>query len=291
MLETSILDEEPIKIIRDLPPGFSNTLAKEIAQATSLQWLHQVFKIYTNPPPSMVPLFNKSGDASQILIEECNAVPTSEMQKLPIMHSFLNRSGLSLLLVRLIKLAPGARVIEHLDYCDLYGPEKVRLHIPIVTAPDCRAFFQGRAVHLSPDALWMFRPNSAVHAYLNGSVTRIHLIIDAYVDDTLKQEIENGYVPQECIEFLPKPPSGTYEQLLSTAENLVRENQHDNAEELLLRTLFHYDQPSGSTLDLIIFLYKKCAMPEKVHEWQYRKEELLRQTNFKTLTDVNLVSS
>ena len=278
-----MLDEEPIKIIRDLPPGFSNTLAKEIEQASSLQWLHQVFKVYTTPPPSMVPLYNKSGDASQILIEECEAVPTSEMKKLPIMHSFLNRSGLSLLLVRLIKLAPGARVIEHLDYCDLYGPEKVRLHLPIVTTPDCRAFFKGRAVHLAPDALWMFRPNSAVHAYLNGGVTRIHLIIDAYVDDALNHEIKNGYVPQESVEVLSKPLSGTYEKLLSTAETLVRDNQHDNAEELLLRTIFKYDQPSGLTLDLIIRLYEKCAIPEKVHEWKDRKEQLLRQPNVEAL--------
>lgn len=285
-----MLNEEPIKIIRALPPSFSNVLAREIAQATSLQWLHQVFKIYTNPPPSMVPLFNKSGDASQILIEECNAVPTSEMKKLPIMHSFLNQSGLSLLLVRLIKLAPGARVIEHLDYCDLCGPDKVRLHIPIVTAPDCRAFFPGRAVHLRPDAIWMFRPNTSIHAYLNGSITRLHLILDAYVDDKLSQEIENGYVPQECIEFLPKPPSGTYEELLRTAKNLVCENQYDNAEELLLRTLFKYDQPSGFTLDLIIGLYEKCAIPEKVQEWKARKEELLRQPNARAFKDVNLVS-
>ena len=286
-----MLDEEPIKIIRDLSPGFSNVLANEIAQATSLQWLHQVFKIYTMPPPSMVPLFNKSGDASQILIEECNAVPTSEMEKLPIMHSFLNRSGLSLLLVRLIKLAPGARVIEHLDYCDLYGPEKVRLHIPIVTAPDCRAFFQGRAVHLKPDAIWMFRPNSSVHAYLNGNITRLHLIIDAYVDDKLNQEIKNGYVPQECIEFLPKAPSDTYEKLLSTAEDLVYEHQNDRAEELLLRTLFQYEQPSGFTLDLIIRLYERCTMPEKIQEWKDKKEELLRQPNVEALKGVNVVSS
>lgn len=286
-----MLDEEPIKIIRDLSPGFSNTLAKEIAQATSLQWLHQAFKVYTTPPPSMIPLFNKSGDASQILIEECNAVPTPEIKKLPIMHSFLNRSGLSLLLVRLIKLAPGARVIEHLDYCDLYGPEKVRLHIPIVTNPDCRAFFQGRAVHLSPDAIWMFRPNSAVHAYLNGSVTRLHLIIDAYVDDELSREIENGYVPRESVEFLPKPPSNTYDQLLSTAENLVRENQNASAEELLLRTIFQYDQPSGFTLDLIIRLYEKCAVPEKVQEWKDKKEQLLRQPKVEALKGVNFVVS
>ncbi|MEM9214565.1 MAG: aspartyl/asparaginyl beta-hydroxylase domain-containing protein [Cyanobacteria bacterium P01_F01_bin.150] len=276
-------DKEPITIIRDLPPGFSKTLAQEISQATSLQWLNQVFKIYTNPPPSMIPLFNKSGDASQILIEECNAVPTSEMKKLPIMHSFLNRSGLSLLLVRLIKLAPGARVIEHLDYCDLYGPEKVRLHIPIVTTPDCRAFFQGRAVHLSPDAIWMFRPNTSVHAYLNGSITRLHLIIDAYVDDELRHEIENGYLPQKNVELLPKASSITYEKLLNTAEYLVTENQHELAEELLLRTIFKYDQPSGFTLDLIIRLYKKCGVPEKIEEWKARKAQLLRQPKVNAL--------
>lgn len=179
--------------------------------------------------------------------------------------------------VRLNKLAPGTCFWEHRDYSELSDQKKVRLHLPISTSPDSYMVFEDTSVHLKPDTLWLLRPDSDVHGFLNGSSVRIHLILDAYLNNELSNEIDQVYFPEESVTLLSKATPDIYNELLSFAAKLVDENREQDAEELLLKTFLKYNQPLGFSYDLIISFYEKYSRGKKVQEWISRKYRFLHQ--------------
>ncbi|NEO37035.1 MAG: aspartyl/asparaginyl beta-hydroxylase domain-containing protein [Moorea sp. SIOASIH] len=268
---------ETIGIIRDLPTGFSHDAAKEIEQATSLPWQENSYREYTSQGYEVCSLFSKSGDSTDTIIDDCSPKPTPELDKLPTIRSFLEHCNLSLMWVRLNKLAPGACFWEHRDYSELSEKQKVRLHVPISTSPDSYMVFQDTSVHLKPDTLWLLRPDSDVHGFINGSSVRIHLIIDAYLNNELSNEIDQVYLPEESLTLLPEPTPETYNKQLSLAARLVDDNREQDAEELLLKTFLQYNQPLGFSYDLVVSLYEKYSRGKKVQEWITRKYRFLHQ--------------
>ncbi|MEL7035839.1 MAG: aspartyl/asparaginyl beta-hydroxylase domain-containing protein [Cyanobacteria bacterium J06592_8] len=266
-----------IGILRDLPTGFSHDAAKEIEQATSLPWQENSYREYTSQGYEVFSLCSKSGDSTHTIIEDCSPKPTPELDQLPTIRSFLEHCNLSLMWVRLNKLAPGTCFWEHRDYSELSQKQKVRLHVPISTSPDSYMVFQDKAVHLKLDALWLLRPDSDVHGFINGSSVRIHLIIDAYLNNELSHQIEQVYLPEESVTPLPDPTPEIYEKRLSLAARLMDENREQDAEELLLKTFLQYNQPVGFSYNLVVSLYEKYSRGEKVQEWMSRKSRFLHQ--------------
>ncbi|AOY78792.1 MULTISPECIES: aspartyl/asparaginyl beta-hydroxylase domain-containing protein [Moorena] len=266
-----------IGILRDLPTGFSHDAAKEIEQATSLPWQENSYREYTSQGYEVLSLFSKTGDSTDTIIEDCSPKATLELDKLPTIRSFLEHCNLSLMWVRLNKLAPGTCFWEHRDYSELSEKQKVRLHVPISTSPDSYMVFQDTSVHLKPDTLWLLRPDSDVHGFINGQSVRIHLIIDAYLNNELSNEIDQVYLLEESVTILPEPTPDIYNKLLSLAARLVDENREHDAEEMLLTTFLQYNQPLGFSYDLVVSLYEKSSRLEKVQEWISRKYRFLHQ--------------
>lgn len=266
-----------IGILWDLPTGFSHDVAKEIEEVTSLPWQENSYREYTSQGYEVFSLCSKSGDPIDTTIEDCSPKPTPELDKLPTIRSFLEHCNLSLMWVRLNKLAPGTCFWEHRDYSELSEKQKVRLHVPISTSPDSYMVFQDTAVHLKPDTVWLLQPDSNLHGFLNGHSVRIHLIIDAYLNNELSKEIDRVYLPEESVTLLPEPTPYIYKKLLSIAARLVDEDREQYAEELLLKTFLQYNQPLGFSYDLVISLYEKYSMDEKVQEWISKKHRFLHQ--------------
>ncbi|MEO1373383.1 MAG: aspartyl/asparaginyl beta-hydroxylase domain-containing protein [Cyanobacteria bacterium J06635_10] len=272
-----------IGILGDLPTGFSYDAAKEIEEATSVPWQENSYSEYTSKGYEAFSLFSKSGDSTDTIIDDCSPKPTPELDKLPTIRSFLEHCNLSLMWVRLNKLAPGTCFWEHRDYSELSQNEKVRLHVPISTSPDSYMIFQDTSVHMKPDAMWLLRPDYDAHGFINGHCERIHLIIDAYLNNELSNQIDRVYLPEESLTLLPEATPDIYDQLLSLAAKLVDENREQDAEELLLKTFLQYNQPLGFSYDLVISLYKKYSRSEKVQEWMSRKYRFLYQEELKNV--------
>ncbi|NEP91428.1 MAG: aspartyl/asparaginyl beta-hydroxylase domain-containing protein [Okeania sp. SIO2C2] len=272
-----------IGIIRDLPTGFSHDVAKEIEQLTSLPWQKNSYPDYGNHGYEVVSLYSKSGDSSDIIIEDCHPKPTPELDQLPTIRSFVERYNLSLMWVRLNKFTPDACFWEHRDYSELSEKQKIRLHVPISTSTNSYMVFQDTAVHLKPDTVWLLRPDSDIHGFMNGHSVRIHLIIDIYLNNELSNQIEQVYLPEESLTLLPEATPEIYKKLLSLATKLVDENREKDAEELLLKTFFQYNQPLGFSYDLVISLYKKYSRGEKVQEWISRKYRMMQKEELQNI--------
>lgn len=71
-----------IGILRNLPNGFSSKAAKEIEKATTLPWQENSYREYTSQGYEAVSLFNKGGDSSHTIIEDCKPIPTPELMTL-----------------------------------------------------------------------------------------------------------------------------------------------------------------------------------------------------------------
>lgn len=276
-----------ISILCDMPAGFSARAAQEIDQATALPWQRNSYSDYVSSGGyEVLSLFSRDGDSTNTIIEDCTPIPTPDLTKLPTIRDFLETCDFPLMWVRLNKLAPGACFWEHRDYSELNAERKVRLHVPICTTQDSYLITGNRAIHLKPDTLWNLQPDHQVHGFINGCATRIHLIIDCYIDDELRGRVDSSYLPDESSTPLPRPPAETYDELLDSAVALVNENQATGAEELLLKTFLQYTQPEGFSFDLIVRLYERLSMKTKTQEWLEKRYRFLQQEKLQNVKRV-----
>lgn len=96
---------------------------------------------------------------------------------LKFLIDFLAENKLDPRRARVTKLSPGQSSVWHRDAPDNYP--LVRLHIPIVTNPECRFETEAGCVHLPADGSSYFLPVNRMHRVVNdGSTERYHIIVD-----------------------------------------------------------------------------------------------------------------
>jgi len=80
----------------------------------------------------------------------------------------------------LIKLPAGKSIAPHVDaasHFKLYH----RIHIPIVTNPQCLFTVGGETIHMKKGELWEINNDGKMHSVRNGGAEdRVHLLIDVY---------------------------------------------------------------------------------------------------------------
>ncbi|HEX3150472.1 MAG TPA: aspartyl/asparaginyl beta-hydroxylase domain-containing protein [Gemmataceae bacterium] len=98
----------------------------------------------------------------------------------------------SLRAVRLMKLSPGSRIKEHTDLDLDIDSGMVRLHIPVVTNSDVDFRLNGSRVVLAEGECWYLRLSDPHSVANNGTSDRVHLVIDADVNDWLRDKLEHA---------------------------------------------------------------------------------------------------
>ncbi|GAC1623814.1 MAG: hypothetical protein NVS9B10_09100 [Nevskia sp.] len=103
--------------------------------------------------------------------------PAAALARCPYIRQVLEHFGVVWSRSRLMRLAPGATVPEHSDI-NYHWFSRVRIHIPVVTAPGVRFHGGAEAVHMAAGEAWVF-DNWRRHSVVNASeVTRVHLVAD-----------------------------------------------------------------------------------------------------------------
>lgn len=100
--------------------------------------------------------------------------------------------------VRLLRLGPGAVIREHRDY-DL-GPDQgeVRLHVPVRTHAAVDFRLRNRRVDMAEGEAWYLDLSQPHRVANRGERDRIHLVLDAVLDDWLRELIS--------VDAPPPPP-------------------------------------------------------------------------------------
>jgi hypothetical protein len=110
--------------------------------------------------------------------------------------------------VRLLSLAPGSFIREHSDHALGYEDGEIRIHIPIRTNPGVEFYVCGERLLLEEGECYYVNVNLPHRVNNRGAAARVHLVIDAEVNDWVRELFERclnggGTIPRSAL-----PPGG-----------------------------------------------------------------------------------
>lgn len=123
-------------------------------------------------------------------------IDTPALAAAPAIRAVLDQFRCPLRSVRLMRLTPGSTIKEHSDPDLRAEAGDARLHVPITTDPAVEFLLNRTPVTMLPGTLWYLRlsdPHSAVN---RSDRDRVHLVIDATVNDWLRELLDAGVAQQ-----------------------------------------------------------------------------------------------
>lgn len=158
-----------VKLPRQFDAG---RLAAEVAALPASAWIPHPGRI---PGNDAVPLITPGGAITNAFTGAM--APTEHLRACPYMLEIMADLGGVWGRSRLMGLAPGADVPEHVDV-GYYWRTHLRIHIPVVTTPRVEFTCDGQTVHMAAGECWAF-DSFRRHTVRNGGTEkRIHLVID-----------------------------------------------------------------------------------------------------------------
>nr|WP_294937536.1 aspartyl/asparaginyl beta-hydroxylase domain-containing protein [uncultured Flavobacterium sp.] len=123
--------------------------------------------------------------------------------------------------VRLLRLAVGAEIKPHKDYCLGYEDGCFRIHIPIITNEEVEFILDNERLRMNEGECWYIDANFTHSVANRGNHDRIHLVIDGvrneWTDDLFFKEANLN-------QFVKPVPEMSAEQKRQIMEELKRMN-------------------------------------------------------------------
>jgi hypothetical protein len=165
-------------------------LQEEVFFPATNSWQLHYQKLHYEGEWSAIPLRSVNGKSDSIIIspfENDVYKDTSFLQDCPYLQSVLKTFKCPLQAVRLLKLNAGAIIKEHRDAELNFEKGAIRLHIPVITHDEVEFYLENERIHLKEGECWYMNFN-LLHSINNKSnINRIHLVIDALVNDWVKE--------------------------------------------------------------------------------------------------------
>ena len=147
-------------------------LATEVDRLDASDWLAHPSGLVGN---TAIPLVAINGEPKDGF--DGPMAPTEALKRSSYLLQVVSSFGEVVARSRLMRLAPGAEVQEHVDF-NYHWYSRVRIHVPIVTEPSVRFFCGPEEVHMAAGEAWLF-DSWRRHRVVNESARdRIHLVID-----------------------------------------------------------------------------------------------------------------
>jgi hypothetical protein len=108
--------------------------------------------------------------------------------------------------VRLLSLAPQSFIREHSDHALGYDDGEIRIHIPIQTSPDVEFYVVGERLLLEEGHSYFINVNLPHRVNNRGTTDRIHLVIDAEVNDWVHALFRQAAAEHWAIPRSQSPP-------------------------------------------------------------------------------------
>ena len=162
------------------------SLIADLKRLTSADWIHHYLTQhhYIQGDYHIAPLYAANGDPKAYKDFTSKQCPTNLLERSPYFQKVLSFFECEFARVRVMRMAPGTVLAEHLDQMDLRSEiQLARFHVPIVTNPDAYFVFSGEDVHMDPGDCWYIEPALPHGAGNLGKEARTHLVIDCVVND------------------------------------------------------------------------------------------------------------
>jgi hypothetical protein len=167
-------------------------LQRDLARLESDAWIDHFVKQNYSGSWSVIPLRASATATHPVMMiysdPNCKEfVDTPLLARCPYFQTLLGALQCPLDAVRLMKLTPGSIIKEHSDHDLSFEEGHVRLHIPVQTNPAVEFYLNGERVILAEGECWYLRLSDPHRVSNRGSTDRVHLVIDASVNDWLKE--------------------------------------------------------------------------------------------------------
>jgi hypothetical protein len=239
------------------------------------QWTN-VYSEYHTGGWQTLSLLNSTRRPTDTVIEDCEPVETSLLEKMPDTRAVLRGLGFKYMWGRLAKLEVNAFMHEHRDYQELKNVRRMRLHIPIITNPFSSIVIDRTRIHLALGYVWKLNPIHR-HAAANfGKEERIHIILDCYVDETLDALVSTETLDPICVYGLPAPSAREIAEAINIAQRLACSGDYTSAEHGLLKMYHEYDLREGYVYDLVSQMYDEIGDRDRSELWRQNKLKFLQ---------------
>jgi hypothetical protein len=131
---------------------------------------------------------------------------TPLLARCPYFREVLSAFQCPLKSVRLLSLAPGSFIREHSDHALGYDDGEIRIHVPIQTNPDVEFYLAGERLLLEEGHSYFLNVNLPHRVNNRGTSERIHLVIDAVVNEWVHALFRQGEQERWYVPRCPRPP-------------------------------------------------------------------------------------
>ncbi|HYM01967.1 MAG TPA: aspartyl/asparaginyl beta-hydroxylase domain-containing protein [Stellaceae bacterium] len=166
----------------------AKNLKADLAQIAAADWEAHFNAQYHDGGWYGVALRSVEGSAVRLYPEPvpgARYVDMPALAKLPSIRRALGRFACPLQSVRLLRLGPGAHILEHRDYGLGFDEGTIRLHVPLQTAADVEFYVDGERVTMGEGECWYLDLGLPHRVQNHGAQERIHLVLDCTVNDWL----------------------------------------------------------------------------------------------------------
>lgn len=228
-----------IKYLR-LPFHFDvSRMQEEVNLLSSNYWQLHYQKLHYEGNWSAIPLRSVGGIADDIIVSPTNTAAyenTVFLKPASYLSEVLASFEAPLESVRLLKLDAGASIKEHRDAELSYEHGSIRIHIPVATNDQVAFYLDKESMQLQEGECWYMNFNLPHSIQNKSDKARIHLVIDAQVNDwvkaifeqpaLIKKEIEepgfNDTTKQEIILQLRQMKTTTGDRLADEMEATIK---------------------------------------------------------------------
>jgi hypothetical protein len=188
-----VLEQSPMTIpdrVR-LPFAFDvSRLVADLDRVMRGDWIDHFVRQNYDGVWDVLPLRGKAGATHPVMMIYSDPGATEFedgplLDKTPYIRELLAAFRCPLRSVRLMRLTPGSVIKEHddLDLAAEFG--MARIHVPITTNPQVEFMVNRVPVAMAPGEAWYLRLSDTHSVANRGATDRVHLVIDAVVDDWL----------------------------------------------------------------------------------------------------------
>lgn len=192
---------DPLATLPDrvrLPLAFEpGPLAADLAAFADDEWIRHFVRSNYEGEWSVIPLRAAEGETHPVRMIGTHPlaerfVDTFYLERAPALRALVAALDCPLKAVRLMRLTPGSRILEHEDFDPDAVNGTARLHLPITTNAGVEFLLNREPVTMRAGELWYLRL-SEPHAVANrGETDRVHLVADVRLNGWLLRLLEEG---------------------------------------------------------------------------------------------------
>jgi hypothetical protein len=172
-------------------------LVRDLEGLRAVGWIKHYVQQNYDGDWSVIPLRGKAGATHPVMMISSDPTcrdfaDTPMLAACPYFRQVLDTFEAPLRTVRLMRLTAGSVIKEHTDHELSFEEGTVRIHVPVVTNAEVEFYLNRNRVVLEAGSSWYLRLSDPHSVANRGTADRVHMVIDAEVNDWVRRVLETA---------------------------------------------------------------------------------------------------